>query len=166
MEIRAISTARENQALSSWSADSNVTISRLRSIAGGTEERLARIQQTAVRGPEPALGNSSGSAPCILEALELERRRSTESGPVLEPHPRRGDDAHVPSEPIRRRAGSGPAPDPGSRRFSYGLGGVIARYALHEFINMCEERRVVAALSGGDPPRASTFQRTAGSVEA
>ena len=45
-----------------------------RSIAGRAEERLALIQQTAIRGPQPALGDRASSTPCILEALELEWR--------------------------------------------------------------------------------------------
>src|SRR5947208_2163313 len=42
-----------------------------RAIAGRAEERLALIQQTAIRRPQPALDNCAGGTPGIFEALEL-----------------------------------------------------------------------------------------------
>ena len=57
----------------------------------------------------------------------------------------------APSEPIIRRSGLGPAPEPGRRRLLQRAGGRHRAQALHELVDVGVERRIVAAGAGGDP---------------
>src|SRR5215467_12548281 len=66
------------------------------SVAGRAEQRLALVEQPAVRRPEATLGDSPRGARGILEALELERRRGSIAGSVLQPHPGLGYDTQRP----------------------------------------------------------------------
>src|SRR6266851_5898021 len=67
-----------------------------RSVARAAEARLTRIEQATVGGPQAALDDRPCSTPGIPEPLELERRRSSEAGPVLQSHPCLSNDAQGP----------------------------------------------------------------------
>ena len=79
-------------------------------VAGAVVEGLARVEEPAVGGVEPGLGDRPAGGDRVLEALELGGQVGAVGRPVLEPHPGLGDDAEgalgAEEEPVGARSGA------------------------------------------------------------
>ena len=72
----------------------------------------------------------------------------------------------MPSDPMNRRSGLGPAPEPGRRRVSIGPARRDDAQALDEVVDVRRQRRKMAAGAGGDPAaQGSNIRSSAGNVE-
>ena len=124
---------------------------RVALVVGAGELRLERIEQAAVGGVETRLRDRARGLGAAEKGGEAGRDRRPVRGPVLEAHPRLGDDAEralrAEQHPVGRRArartGEAPALPHAARRDHADR--------LHEVVDVRVQGRVVATGSGREP---------------
>ena len=99
---------------------------RVLAVAAGRERRFGGVDQTAVGGVQPGLGDRAHRLRAGFECGEPHAGRAAVGGSCTRTQARVITPS-VPSEPISIRSGDTPAPEPGSRRDSHAPRGVSAR---------------------------------------
>ena len=114
-------------------------------------QRLARLEQPAVGGIEPRLGDLAHRVGAVEEALEAHGSRSAERRLLAQAHPGFGDDAQNALGADEQAVGAGAGAGTGQAAALQRAGRRHHAGAFDEVVDMRVERGVVAARARGDP---------------
>ena len=120
-------------------------------VAGQHHPRLAPVDQPAVGGIQPRLGDRAHRVRALLEGREAHRHRRPVDRLGLHAHPCLGDDAERPLRPEQQAVGRGPGARPGQPARRPHAARRDRAHRLDEVVDVRVEGGEMAARPRGDP---------------